>query len=198
MIPFRALEKAVRRRDVEECKRLLEEAAAAEEGGDRRLVNAPADPKGKTLLMWCVLEGLQPIVELLLQHGADLEAGDSMGRRALHYAVKRNRHAAIVVQLLLDAGASLDARTQSGYSPLMFACWHGSSECVRILLAYGKGQLDLDAAAYDGATAWTLVGRCRRQFKKKLAFDLETGERRLGSIRRMLQEAGATDRKSVV
>lgn len=71
MIPFRALEMVVRRRDVEEARRLLEEAAAAAEGGDRRLGNAPADPKGKTLLMWCVSEGLQPMVKLLLQHGAD-------------------------------------------------------------------------------------------------------------------------------
>lgn len=52
------------------------------------------------------------IVNLLLKHGANLEARTRMGKTALITAVTRNKPT--LVDMLLTAGAKIDLRTENG------------------------------------------------------------------------------------
>ncbi|KAL7936852.1 ankyrin repeat-containing domain protein [Trichoderma chlorosporum] len=62
-------------------------------------------------------------LRLLIQHGADIEAQDAMGRRALHIAAFKNSSC---VQVLLDKGADLQPETVTSMVPLHFASASGS------------------------------------------------------------------------
>jgi ankyrin repeat protein len=55
--------------------------------------------------MWCqsIFGGKEPVVQLLLDKGAELNATTTNGRTALHIASERGR--ASVVRLLREAGA---------------------------------------------------------------------------------------------
>lgn len=84
-------------------------------------------------------------LELLLGHGADVEAADDLGFRPLHEAAQRDQPE--TVRWLLDHGATLEARTQRGLTPLHIACGLGSLAAVRALQAAGA---DLSAESPMG------------------------------------------------
>ncbi|CAI9113739.1 OLC1v1014405C1 [Oldenlandia corymbosa var. corymbosa] len=56
------------------------------------------------------------MVELLLQHGANINVSDSRGRTPLHHAIIRGRTA--IAKLLLNRGADLQAADKEGKTPL--------------------------------------------------------------------------------
>jgi len=82
---------------------------------------------GRPPLMWAVHNGLPAAVrEMLASGGADPNAADAVGRRALHEcaALTHSRHAvhaeaaAAIAEMLVTAGADVDATSVSGRTPL--------------------------------------------------------------------------------
>ncbi|MGY1811950.1 ankyrin repeat domain-containing protein [Blastococcus sp. SYSU D00820] len=111
-----------------------------------------SDPvTGVDLLSWAAYGGAAAAARLLLERGADADAG------ALHAAAARGRTA--VVRLLLAAGADADRHDpRTGRAPLHAAVAEAPAgdapEVVRELLAAGA---DVDATTDDGASALDIV-----------------------------------------
>src|SRR5437868_10241242 len=111
-------------------------------GLTRELLGEGAEPNGavaggKTPLMEAVDEPGQffdaarvAVVEALLAGGADVDAGDDDGRRALHFA---GRADVVAVELLLAAGADPRTAAADGTTPLHCAAEHNNVDAVRAL-----------------------------------------------------------------
>ncbi|XP_044726605.1 putative ankyrin repeat protein RF_0381 isoform X3 [Chrysoperla carnea] len=90
------------------------------------------------------------IVELLLQHNADVNATDENGNTALLlnvsdyedcYKYRTDRYSYVnikrkITKLLLDHGANVDAQTPDSETLLQFAIWNEYSQVVEVLLEY--------------------------------------------------------------
>ena len=92
--------------------------------------------------------GFVPLVELLLEHGADPEAKDASGFTPLHEAAEGGRTFAI--RALLLAGAQVNTTNTVRRSALWLAASRGHEESVAYLLSHGA---DPALAATDGQTA---------------------------------------------
>lgn len=122
-------------------------------------VNATLE--GRTALMWASWRGYAEAVQVLLAHGARVEARDPEDTTALMFASdlwpKSDGHVEIV-RLLLAHGAEVNAKNKNGMTAIMAASvcpWHGtgSSEhfkVVQILLAHGAS---VDVRDHEGKTA---------------------------------------------
>ena len=87
------------------------------------------------------------IVEVLVNHGADIDARDAWDTSPLHYAAAGNMDSR-VVRLLLEGGASVDAPNKHGWTPLHMAAWFNSNtEISELLLDYGA---DVEARTIVG------------------------------------------------
>ena len=86
-------------------------------------------------LMIASSSGHNASVELLLTHGADINAKDKYGRTALMYASKHGHTA--IVELLLNHGADINDKDNKGSTALMFASEHGHTATVDLLLTHG-------------------------------------------------------------
>ncbi|VVD66748.1 ankyrin [Pandoraea pneumonica] len=100
---------------------------------------------GENALMIASLQGLTPMVKLLIDKEAEV---NKKGWAPLHYAAT-NGHDDIV-QLLLDASAYVDAESPNGTTPLMMAARGGHITTCKVLLDGGadvrlKNQLGLTA-----------------------------------------------------
>jgi hypothetical protein len=93
------------------------------------------------------------LVDLLLKHGADVNAGGNFGKTALMYAVQFNL--SDTATLLLERGADVNAKTSTTGD-----CWSGINVTGRTALMYAAENADLamadlllrhgaDAAAID-------------------------------------------------
>src|SRR6185295_8624976 len=116
-------------------------------------------PGGETALMTAARTGKVEAVQVLLAHGADVNAREkTRGQTALMWAAGQNNVAAI--RALATAGADLHARSMEDFSPvrdpdaadtgamsgggekveftaLMFAVRRGHAEATRVLLELG-------------------------------------------------------------
>jgi len=89
----------------------------------------------ETALHWAARAGAAEIAALLLDHGADVNASDIMGRTPLHEAAFAGRPDA--VQLLLRKGANVNAETRSGETPLDYAMDKGNKQVVDLIRHHG-------------------------------------------------------------
>ena len=116
--------------------------------GTTLLSSSPTiDARAGTPLVDAVRNHDRAAVEALLTAGADVDAVQTDGATALHWAVHLD-DAPIVDQLLL-AGATVDATNEYGVTPLSIACGNGSAPLVERLLAAGA---DPDRARPTGET----------------------------------------------
>ncbi|RSL67289.1 hypothetical protein CEP53_003094 [Fusarium sp. AF-6] len=92
--------------------------------------------------------GNEPVVQFLIEKGAELNACDLEGCTALSRALS-NHHPAIV-KLLIESGAEHDADDPNGQNALCRASRHGHLEIVKILLEAGTKP---DAYDLEGCTA---------------------------------------------
>jgi uncharacterized protein len=119
---------------------------------------------GFTPLHFAAFFGQPEAVEILVEHGADLEAPARNGEfaraaRPLHSAAAARERE--VCATLLEHGADPNARQHGGFTPLLEAAQHGDSELAELLLARGAdpslaledGRSAADLAAEAGATA---------------------------------------------
>jgi hypothetical protein len=84
------------------------------------------------------------MIELLLEHGADVNATNAagqtpllllLGARAEPGTTADQKHLLVLLRLLLHAGASVDIQDQRGVSPLHACAMHGLLLPARVLLA---------------------------------------------------------------
>ena len=149
----------------------------------RRLIGAGINPnaqddEGNTALIDAAQAPNPEAVKVLLEAGADLEAGDHERATPLMWAVRSAfdecyDQALAVVELLLASGADVNARTDSGATALIYGVSHGLPEVVELLMKAGA---DVNALTNAGWSA--------------LDYAEGYGERGSGSIE-LLVSAGA-------
>src|SRR5690606_4588657 len=107
----------------------------------RVLLERGADPnavesfRGQTALMWAAGAGNTQTIDLLVEHGADVDAASSAGFTALLFAVREARLAA--VEALIGHGADVDAVAPDGTSALNVAILNAHYEVASVLPAGG-------------------------------------------------------------
>jgi len=84
------------------------------------------------------------IVQLLIDHVADVNARDNTGSTPLHHSSCRQKSHSTTVygtaegaRLLIEHGASIDAKDNEGRTPLQLALEHGHHEMARFLSVHG-------------------------------------------------------------
>ena len=114
--------------------------------GDPALAKS-ADGAGSTALMHAAASGTVPIMQALINGGADVNGKNSRAATALHWAAGDEAK----VKLLLLNGAAVNAKTVEGRTPLYAAAtMPGGAAAVRHLLEAGA---DVNAATLVGTTA---------------------------------------------
>ena len=122
--------------DLERVRELVEE------GID---VNMASNTTNFTALQLAAGVGCFPIVQYLLQHGADKNKADNNGHTALFLAAGKG--CLTVVKSLVEQGADKDKASTNGASPLYLAAKNGHFPVVQCLVDYGA---DKDKATNDG------------------------------------------------
>ena len=102
--------------------------------------------------MRAVFKGHNCIVDALLEHGADVNAIDTVGRTALHYASMTGRDR--IVRLLLHYDADICARSVQGYNALHYAVLYAPKKTVAdvraSLLSSGISETSQDRSDWAG------------------------------------------------
>ena len=132
------LREAVLLNDVELARARLDEGADVDTG--EGTYHGP-------LLKIAAELGYLEIVDLLLDRGADIEATDDLGQRALLSAARFGRTE--VVRRLLDRGANINAVDWSGQSALSNSAVEGHSVAFDLLLSRGAPRGIVDALALN-------------------------------------------------
>ncbi|XP_052000208.1 B-cell lymphoma 3 protein [Xyrauchen texanus] len=92
--------------------------------------------EGLTPLHLAVQNGDKMLAKIVLDSGAEINAGDNKsGRSPLIHAVENNSND--MVNLLIESGCDVNAQSYSGNTALHSACGRGQIEIVRILLKNG-------------------------------------------------------------
>ena len=107
------------------------------------------DRWGWPALYWACENGHCDVAELLLDHGADINATTSNYGVTPLMAACYSGHTSITKLLLGRRGCHVNAVDNGGDTALHKACWDGSTECVKELLAHGA---DTSIKNKDGET----------------------------------------------
>jgi ankyrin repeat protein len=121
--------------------------------------------------------GHKEVVELLLDHGAEVNGASLFGNTALHSAVGGGYTE--IIKLLLARGANTNVQTQDGTTPLHRAAWQRQTDMVKLLMENGadphiketNGYTTLDlAVAKEGAAVkdWGEAGAVDAQIVRML------------------------------
>lgn len=111
------------------------------------LNNPNALEEDKSALIISVYTGNVKIVEMLINHGADINYKDKTGMNSLMFACFLGKHDLIN---LLAIESTLNSKDNFGYTPLMFACNAGKYECVEMLINL---KAEINAKDNDNSTA---------------------------------------------
>jgi len=137
----KSLFEAVKKGDIEQVKSFISSGAD---------VSTPdTDPFGTTPLFYAVSNSHAVIAEMLIAHGADVNARRKLSRHApLHIAAAKGDER--MVRLLISSGANINAAPASQATPLHRAATQGHKEVVRILIEAGARS---DLRDWEGKTA---------------------------------------------
>lgn len=100
-------------------------------------------PLGMTALHWAAGAGNVPLAALLVEQGADVDAGDRGGATPLKRAAHMGQTE--VVRWLLENGANPDLAAANGQTPLHAAVIRNRPQIVELLLAHGAETAVLDS-----------------------------------------------------
>ncbi len=93
------------------------------------------------------------LIDLLIEHGADVNACDSEGVSVFEYAITYNNLA--FVESMIGSGIDVnETRRKSGFTPLMAAACYGRVKMLELILQAGADKERLDNrgfSAYDFA-----------------------------------------------
>ncbi|KAM5263274.1 NF-kappa-B inhibitor epsilon [Ctenodactylus gundi] len=138
-----ALHVACQRQHLACARCLLEERPEPGRGPSPPLDLQLQNWQGLACLHIATLQKNQPLMELLLQNGADIDAQEgTSGKTALHLAVETQERS--LVQFLLQAGAQVDARMLNGCTPLHLAAGRGLGSISSTLCQAGADSLLLN------------------------------------------------------
>ena len=112
------------------------------------------DNATNTCLMSASCSGSVPVVEMLLNHGAHIEATAKNLATPVYFAAASNNIA--VVNLLINRGANIEAKDVSGFTPLHIAAFHGRLNSVKFLIAKGA---NMNALTIDDSSALGIARR---------------------------------------
>lgn len=96
--------------------------------------------KGSTalhLLYWGPVDN--PLIDVLLQHGGDINSRDRAKRTPLHMVALMGSDS--LTERLIEAGADVNARMRDGATPLHYAALRGFASVVKTLLSRGADPL---------------------------------------------------------
>lgn len=97
------------------------------------------------MLLWAARHGYISLVELLLEHSANINIKDPQsGESPLSLAVLKGHYQ--VAAILVDRGANLEIQDSIGRSPLSKAAMCGAEDAVRLLLERGANPGSRDSA----------------------------------------------------
>jgi ankyrin repeat protein len=109
--------------------------------------NARESNGGQNALMWAVSQRQSAVVEELIKHGADVQAGSKSGFTPLMFAAQQGDDDS--ARILLRAGAKPnDAQPKTGFTPLMIASAMANTKAVDVLLDNGADPNLADANGY--------------------------------------------------
>ncbi|XP_006882002.1 PREDICTED: NF-kappa-B inhibitor epsilon [Elephantulus edwardii] len=135
-----ALHMACQRQHLACARCLLEGRPEAGRGPPNSLDLQLQNWQGLACLHIATLKRNRPLMELLLQSGADIDAQEgTSGKTALHLAVETQERS--LVQFLLQAGARVDARMLNGCTPLHLAAGRGLRSIWSALCEAGADSL---------------------------------------------------------
>lgn len=97
-------------------------------------------------------------VELLINHGANVNATTENGKTALIVAAENSNKE--MLELLIKHGANINAADESGYTALMVAAKHNEKEITKFLVERGA---DVNAKTKRGLTALILASDDRHK-----------------------------------
>ncbi len=125
------------------------------------------DKHGSTPLLHAALLADAPMMRVLVEHGADVNAANQDGITPLMWAAGELDK----VRLLLDKGAKADARSVLGPTPLLFAATYaGNAEVARLLIKNGASVADKDLFQETALTS-----ACKRGDAELAAILIEAG-----------------------
>jgi ankyrin repeat protein len=104
--------------------------------GSARNTSSPVNPKvviheNVTLLHDAVQANRKEVAELLVTHGADVNATDSLGWTPLHYAARKGNKG--IAEWLIAKGAAINAKDCRGRTPLQYAIEWNQTEIADLL-----------------------------------------------------------------
>ena len=117
-------------------------------------------------LMRAAHGGHKAVTQLLLDHGADVEAADNNGFTALIRAAFEGHEA--VTKLLLDHRADVAAATKNGQTAMIQAAFGGHEAVTKLLLDHGA---DVATAENNGQTALMLAAAGGHEAVAKVLLD---------------------------
>jgi ankyrin repeat protein len=120
-------------------------------------INARETWNNQSPLMWAAAEGHAPVVQALIDAGADIHGRSNGGTTPLLFAVRKGDMAS--VKALLAAGVSVNEKRVDSATPLLVAIINGHEDLVDFLLEKGA-----DPNAEGGSTSLSVQGvRARPQ-----------------------------------
>lgn len=108
-------------------------------------VEAIIESDGSNALCKACLHGDLALVQMLIRHGANVDAQTLMKNTPLHYSCWDRKYD--VVSALLNAGADINKCNVDGYQPILAAVFHGQAQICKLLIESGA---DLTARDING------------------------------------------------
>lgn len=99
---------------------------------------------GQELILLAAEFGNSKIIELLLEHGVNIDTQNQAGYTPLRIAINNNQNS--IVDVLLEHKADVHIPSKSGNTPICIAVQRGNYKCVQLLLIYGANANDKDSS----------------------------------------------------